>query len=333
VRSIEVSTGTYAVAAPDMELYSPETRVPASGKPFATLQEGSGPVLALAPVADDQLAVGCWNGLVKLWDTRADQVRVLLDAGKTRVHALASTADGRSLAVGYESGQKRTSALYVWDLPTAEPRVIVPCPNKVSAVAFLPDAATLALIGGDGRQRGVLLWDPPDRRERLQMGERLERADCLAVTPDGRYVAAGYRDGRIRLWDTVSGRVDRVLEGHRREVQSLVFSPAGDVLASGSRDGTVRLWSLDTGAEMRLMRGTFNEVRCLTFSPDGRTLATGHAGVAILWSVRTGEKRSTLKAHQFAITSLVYLDEGRTLASAGWDRTVKLWKLEPAIEQ
>jgi WD40 repeat protein len=85
-----------------------------------------------------------------------------------------------------------------------------------------------------------------------------------------------------------------------------------------------------SGAELRQMRGPAKEVRCLAFSPDGTMIASGHAGIALLWDVATGEKRSTLKAHKFAITALTYLDDGKTLATAGWDRTVKLWKLAPA---
>ena len=59
-RMIEMSTGTYAIAAPDLELYNPITLLPASGAPFATLQEASGPVLGLAAVLNGEaLAVGC----------------------------------------------------------------------------------------------------------------------------------------------------------------------------------------------------------------------------------------------------------------------------------
>jgi WD40 repeat protein len=94
----------------------------------------------------------------------------------------------------------------------------------------------------------------------------------------------------------------------------------------------VRLWSLLTGEELRRLSGPAKEVRCLAFSPDGQTLASGHAGIVVLWGVATGEKRSTLRAHKFAITALTYLDGGTTLATAGWDRVVKLWKLQPAAE-
>jgi ferric-dicitrate binding protein FerR (iron transport regulator) len=327
-RPIEIGTGSYAVAAGDGEMISAAPMVPSSGAPYATLEEGSGPVMALTAVGPHALAVGCWNGIVKLWDLSTRQVRGRLDAGASRTLALASAADGRTLAVGYETRKKGESGVAVWDL--IERRVVrdLPAVRRAHALALLPDGRTLALTAG----KGALVWDAGDTRERLVLGERSDRVRCLALSPDGRTLAAGCTDGRVRLWDLLSGRLEGTLQGAPREVQALAFHPGGALLAGGGRDGVVRLWSLPGGEEVRRFAGNFKEVRCLAFSPDGRTLATGHGGAAVLWDATTGRRRSTLKAHQFAITALVYLPDGRTLASAGWDRTVKLWDLHPADE-
>ncbi len=335
--AIEIHTGTYAIAAPDPGFFSPAPLLPASTKPFAQLNEGAGPVPALAALPGrPELAVGCWNGQVKFWDPHSRKVRGVLDAAQNRVHAMARSRDGRSLAVAYDGGPKnaRRFSVMVWDLARRRVRLTLPAMIRTQSLDFTADGQSLVLAWD--RYRSAVVWDlpPPGRqpeaRERLILGERLGKADCLAVSPDGHAVAVGYRDGKIRLWDLSTGRLESVLEGHRGEVKALAFAPDGQLLASGSRDGTVRLWALPSGQPLRTLTGPFKEVRCLAFSPDGQTLASGHAGVALLWSMQGGEVRSTLKAHKFAITALQYLDEGRTLATAGWDRTVKLWKLAPA---
>jgi WD40 repeat protein len=329
-RTVEIHTGYYAVAAGDHgEMIRPAPMLPARGKPLAMLDEGSGPVLALAAAGPRTLAIGCFNGLVKLWDLRTRKITARLDAGRSRTLALACTRDGRTLAVGCDSTNKRDPGVVLWDLRTRRHLPDLAMARKAHALAFTPDGQTLAFAGPEGRQKGVVVWDIADRRERIILGERSDRVQCLAISPDGRIAAAGCRDGQIRLWNLLTGRVESTIPAHQREVQCLAFQPGGRLLASGGRDGLVRLWSLPAGDEVRVLSGAFKEVRCLTFSPDGRTLATGHGGTAVLWDVAQGTQRSTLKAHQFAITAIVYLNGGRTLATAGWDRTVKLWDLHP----
>jgi WD40 repeat protein len=254
------------------------------------------------------------------------------------VLSLASAPEGRFLAAGYEPVPRRpedVDNLILWDVPRQQIDRTFPVPRRVHTLATTQDSRTLVL--GTAWRPGVSVWDLPARpsrlegvgMERLRLGERHERPRVLALGPDDRTIAAGHPDGTIRLWDLHTGRPLRTLQGHQRDVQALAFQPGGRLLASGGRDGSVRLWSVDTGEQVHLLPGKLGEARCLAFSPDGLTLVSGHGGIAQLWDVKTGVPRSTMRAHKFAITSLVFLDQGRLLATAGWDRTVKLWKLQP----
>ena len=72
-----------------------------------------------------------------------------------------------------------------------------------------------------------------------------------------------------------------------------------------------------------------NPVQFGAFSPDGHTVAVGDcAGPPqdiTLFDVETGAVRSRLTGHQSGINALVYSPDGRTLASAGLDRSIRLW--------
>ncbi len=331
-RSIEIHTGTYAIAASESEVYRPAPMLPAGTEPAVVLADGSGPIHALAVLHDGPtLAYGCSNGQVKLWDVITRRQRGVIKSEHRRAISLAAAPDGRTLAVGYEPGKlPRDGITAVWDTRKLRRLHTFDGLRRVQAMSFTGDSRSLALVSGEKNPRGVLVWDRGDSRERLQLGDRVAPAVTLAVSPDGRTLAVGGRDGVIRLWDLNTGRPQGRLVGHTRDVQSLAFQPGGELLASGSRDGTIRFWSLADGQSIRTATGKFNEVRCLAFSPDGSTLASGHAGIALLWDVTSATQRTALRAHKFAITSLLYLPDGRTLATAGWDGTVKLWDLHPA---
>jgi WD40 repeat protein len=90
----------------------------------------------------------------------------------------------------------------------------------------------------------------------------------------GRVLAAGSRDGWLRLWSPATSRpVSPRLAAHRGPVASLAVSPDGRTLASGGTDGTVRLFDLAThqplSARLAVAPGTPVTV---LFSPDGAYL-------------------------------------------------------------
>jgi WD40 repeat protein len=66
----------------------------------------------------------------------------------------------------------------------------------------------------------------------------------LALSPDGRRVAASDLDGLIHVWDTATGSLLGLLPGHTERVVAIEFLPDGDLL-SASWDKSARVWSLD----------------------------------------------------------------------------------------
>jgi WD40 repeat protein len=114
-------------------------------------------------------------------------------------------------------------------------------------------------------------------------------AMSVRFTPDGRFLAVGFDEGRTRLWSTETWRpVERALTGHAAEVIALATSPDGRTIATGGWDGTIRLFDVATqqplGAPLPAVAG---HPTAPEFTPDGAFLfVVTDAGQAYRWDVR-----------------------------------------------
>ncbi|MEZ6053389.1 MAG: WD40 repeat domain-containing protein [Planctomycetaceae bacterium] len=132
----------------------------------------------------------------------------------------------------------------------------------------------------------------------------------------------------MRLWDTDTGELLRVLTGHSSDVNGVAFSPDGDVLATISDDHTIGLWNPDSGERAATLRGHRDMVTGLAYSPDGTILATGDAdGVLKTWDASTGEVLNSISAHPGRINSVCVNSEGTQIATCGKDEFVRVWSL------
>ena len=71
----------------------------------------------------------------------------------------------------------------------------------------------------------------------------------LAISRDGRMVAAGNSLGTVKVWQPETGEELVELLAHRSELQGLAFSPDGSTLAT-SAEGSVKLWDVTAGEQL-----------------------------------------------------------------------------------
>src|SRR5262249_55534269 len=90
--------------------------------------------------------------------------------------------------------------------------------------------------------------EPAVRILSLPGGDELRRfgtrtPDAIAISPDGKTLAAGYWDA-VALWDMRSGKRLAMLRGLGRYADSLTFSRNGALLAVGADEGKLEVWSV-----------------------------------------------------------------------------------------
>ena len=71
---------------------------------------------------------------------------------------------------------------------------------------------------------------------------------CLAVSPDGRFVASGSRDASARIWDLSGKKSALALAGHTKPLAASPFFSDARVLTS-SADQSVRILDVASGRE------------------------------------------------------------------------------------
>ncbi|MHC4958478.1 MAG: protein kinase domain-containing protein [Planctomycetota bacterium] len=321
--------GSFVATALDngtVALWHPTTartlRVLDAGTPLTTLAR------TLPP---GQVVAGTVDGRILVWDLDSGARRVL-DAGRDeQVLRLDAARDGLIVcqthgAKGHKVRVLRAGSAPLeiedgktWHLQNPD-LVLFPGGQRLAALTMHPETTW-------GRRSEISLFDVGTAR-RLKTTTPDSEPSCLALSPDGRWLAVGDRQRNVRILDAETLQEEADLLGHVGAVTDVAFTADGQRLVSSSEDGTLRIWDLARGICVG-SRACEGRPERLAVHPDGGLVSTGGGDAPLRTWRLAPQGGKTLAGHRTYVYGVEFSPDGRLLVSTDYSRskspTCRLW--------
>ncbi|WP_299442291.1 BTAD domain-containing putative transcriptional regulator [uncultured Phycicoccus sp.] len=236
---------------------------------------------------DGRLATTGDDGALRVWGPRSDELLAeVVGDGPVWSPSFATRGPGRVAAVWRDEGQIRVATVGGDGSPSVTTLAVE---GRVAEAVLSPDGQWMAAVVGD--PPSAVIVDARTGRVRHRLSGHTSPVLALAISPDGRWVASGARDGRLRIHDAATGDIVHTPGDAQSSIFAVAWSPDSGRLAVSEEQGEIRVFEVTERAVRQSVTlpgaSTGAGLIGLAFGPDGSRLLGGDWTIttASVWDV------------------------------------------------
>lgn len=146
---------------------------------------------------------------------------------------------------------------------------------------------------------------------------------------DGKYLLAGCDDSTGKIFNTSTGRIEKIFKDSG-QIRQATFSPSMQYVLTASHSGNTKLWNRTNGNLIKEFKSgsDFGGTEAASFSPNEKNIITVSGNTldsAKIWDVNTGKLVYKLQGFYANGGYAVYSPDGNSIVTASMNNKAEVW--------